>query len=133
MTFVGGEEGLQDEIRRINHLRSSQPEIGHGIVDYASVTLDEVAIYGVVRHLHGVCTVVLVNLSDNAHEVSCTLHGSTLELNEPAYEVYDLWNYQTLAVEGRYDVPVHALALLPLSFQAFHIRVLSLRSIAGHP
>jgi len=127
MTFVGGEDGLEEEIQRANGLRATRPEIARGGTDYTAVAIDQDAIYGVMRRLEEACSVVLVNLSGDTHEVSCALRIADLSPGATTYEVYDLWNEQALQVDGRYDLPASTLSLLPLTFGAFQVRVLSVR------
>ena len=49
MTFVGGETGLEDEIRRMNRLRKELPEARLGRADYEAVQVSDDRIFAVAR------------------------------------------------------------------------------------
>jgi len=83
MTFVGGEEGIEDEVRRVHRLRATLPEVGQGTANYDAVTIDHEAIYAVVRPAEMACTVVLVNMSDQPLETVCRLDTAQLGLGDP--------------------------------------------------
>jgi len=129
MTFVGGEEGIEDEVRRVHRLRATLPEVGQGTANYDAVTIDHEAIYAVVRSAEMACTVVLVNMSDQPLETVCRLDTAQLGLGDALYEVYDAWNDGTL-MAGEYDA-AHGSAMgsLHLAFAAFQPRVLVIRPV----
>src|SRR5207248_106902 len=128
--FVGGEEGLEDDVRRVHRLRATLPEIGRGAANYNAVTVDRDTIYAVVRQIGATCSVLLVNLSDEACETTCTLDSTQLHLGSTYYEVYDAWNDQALDVGMRYAVQGAEMHDLHLTFDAFQPRLLVLRPAA---
>lgn len=69
MMFVGGEQGMVDEIRRVNRLRSTRPELRDGVV--VAQSADDDAIYA-RRHRSALTeAIIAVNLS--AAPVTATL------------------------------------------------------------
>jgi hypothetical protein len=95
MTFVGGEEGLEADIRRIHNLRAS-PAIRYGAVDYDAVSVDHDSVYAVARRVESQACVVLVNLSDVAVSTTCSLDlglGAGVRL-------YDAWADTALEWQG---------------------------------
>jgi Alpha amylase, catalytic domain len=106
MTYVGGETGIEDEVRRVHRLRAELPELRHGIADYDAVTVDHDAIYAVVRRTAERATVVLVNLS--AEFVSCTVSGI-------GASAYDVWNDRPADLGYR-------------TFEPYQIAVLTIRT-----
>jgi hypothetical protein len=64
MSFVGGETGIEDHLRRINLLRRHRPEIQHGAADFDAVEVDQRSVFAVVRRTADrPPALVLVNLS----------------------------------------------------------------------
>jgi glycosidase len=95
MTFVGGEEGLEADIRRIHNLRAL-PAIRYGAVDYDAVSVDHDSVYAVARRAESQACVVLVNLSDVAVSTTCSLDlglGAGVRL-------YDAWADTALEWRG---------------------------------
>lgn len=64
MTFVGGEVGIEDAVRRVNRLRLDSPCFGRGSAEYGSVCAGDDDVYAVVRRFGDSAGLVLVNLSD---------------------------------------------------------------------
>ena len=69
MTYVGGEEGVEDYLRTIHRLRNQRPELQHGVAEFASVRSSRDEIFAVVRGGPGPKCVVLVNMSSQT--LSC--------------------------------------------------------------
>ena len=130
MTFVGGEEGLEDDVRQVHRLRATLSEVGQGVSDYTAVTVDQDTIYAVVRKIGSMCSVLLVNLSDQPCETTCTLDGTQLHLEDMYYGVYDAWNDQALDMGMRYAVQGAEMDHMHLAFDAFQPRLLVLRPAA---
>ena len=65
MMFVGGEKGIEEEIRKINHIRAMRPEIGLGLHDFMTDLSVPEDLF-VVRHKSGESqSVVIINLGQN--------------------------------------------------------------------
>ncbi|MQA02101.1 MAG: DUF3459 domain-containing protein [Streptosporangiales bacterium] len=82
MTFVGGEAGIEPDVRRVHRLRREHPEIRRGVTDYAAVEVDDRAVYAVVRRSGRRCSVVLVNLSATPVDTGCSIDAERLGLGE---------------------------------------------------
>ncbi|MBE3559603.1 MAG: hypothetical protein IMW89_10300 [Ktedonobacteraceae bacterium] len=92
MTYVGGEEGIENEVRKVHHLRATLPEIATGEAVYEALTVDHESIYGVVRQQGEHRSLLLVNLSEQSCRAGCTLDVDSLHLSKGTYRVYDAWN-----------------------------------------
>lgn len=130
MTFVGGEQGIEEWVRRVHRLRAEVPALGRGTADFTAVHADREAIYAVGRRHSGSVAVVLVNIADAPHEAIVTLDRDRLGLGARAYELFDAWNDTALDHRGDYRWTAGDLAALPLRFAAFQPRVLLLRPLA---
>jgi glycosidase len=64
MTYVGGEVGIEDEVRAAAALRREHPNFASGRSDYRSVTAAHDDIYSVIRESAEGRGLLLVNLSD---------------------------------------------------------------------
>lgn len=64
MTYVGGEVGIEDEVRAAAALRKEHPNFARGRSDYRSVTAAHDDVYAVVRESAEGRGLLLVNLSD---------------------------------------------------------------------
>jgi hypothetical protein len=129
MTFVGGEEGIEEDVRRVHRLRKTLPEVAHGATDYDTVSVDHEAVYAVVRRKGTACSVLLVNLSDEAIEATCSIHGERLGLGDTELAVHDAWNDRTLDVDLRFAHPATELGRLRLAFGPYQPRLLVLRHV----
>ncbi|MGH2533613.1 MAG: alpha-amylase family glycosyl hydrolase [Thermomicrobiales bacterium] len=127
MTFVGGECGLEEEIRRVHRLRTTLPEIGHGTADYDAVAADHDAIYAVIRRHGRDSSVLLVNLSDQPAEAVCALAPNRLGLNAGEYTLYDAWNDRAVEVDSRYAGPGDGLREIRVPFGPYEPRLLVVR------
>jgi hypothetical protein len=124
MTFVGGEQGIEAELRRVHALRALLPEIRHGAVDYERVSVDADALYCVLRHAGERATIVVVNTSETTVQASCAVSGSHVPASA---QVLDVWNDEWVtpgrgAGEG---------ARFELTFAPYQARVLVLRDPPG--
>ena len=62
--FVGGESGMEEDLRRTMNLRRERDELRNGAADYSSVSVEDESVFAVVRDAGtAVATLVLVNLS----------------------------------------------------------------------
>lgn len=73
MLFVGGEEGIEADLRQALHLRRSRAELRDGTADYGAVQVSAAEVFAVVRRSGDQATLVLVNLSADAVQVECRL------------------------------------------------------------
>ena len=80
MTFVGGEEQIEDQARAVNRLRAEAPELVTGRSDYACVQVDDDHVYAVVRRSDADLglALVLVNLSEHLIVTGCSLAADVL-------------------------------------------------------
>jgi glycosidase len=62
MTFMGGEDGIEDELRRAHDLRRRLPEIADGTVDFGAVTASSDDVFAVLRESRSGASLVAVNL-----------------------------------------------------------------------
>jgi Alpha amylase, catalytic domain len=108
MTFMGGEDDIEDELRRAHDLRRRLPAIAEGTVDRAAASATSDDVLTVLRESHGATALVAVNVS--AAPVGCevAVRGRRLE-----GELHDHWN----------DEPVDGARL---RFAPFQPRVLRL-------
>ena len=129
MTFVGGEVEVEDDIRRMTHLRAAVPELRLGRVDYDSVRADHDAIFAVAREREGQVSLVLVNLSKA--DVSTTVSLDTALLQPAsAYRVYDAWNDVGLEHSAGYIWSGERLGSFEVAFAPYQARVLMIRPAA---
>lgn len=113
MMFVGGEEGMEDDLRRTLQLRRSRPELREGEADYEGVSVSAKGVFAVVRRVRGQALLVLVNLSADAVRTECKLarekfppvpfdlyHDRTLQpTEEPSTLLVDLPPYELMLIE----------------------------------
>jgi hypothetical protein len=128
MTFVGGEQEIEEELRRVHRLRTTLPEVGHGETDYESVSVDRDEVYAVVRRSGARCALLLVNLSNHSVDACCSLDVGRLHLDDVAYEVYDALNDSALEKGLSYTFSRNDLRNLRCGFDAFQSRLLLLRT-----
>ena len=118
MMFVGGEEGIEDDLVRIARLRDTRLELVVGTTEDGSLDLGSDAVYGAVRSGPTGRAVVLVNLSDRPIATSMAVEAAA----RPGPSVLsDLWGGEQIEVASEHDV-IHA----ELAFEPFQIRVLDL-------
>jgi hypothetical protein len=75
MMFVGGESGMEEDLRRTMSLRRERAELRTGAADYSSVSVEDEAVFAVVRDAAAVATLVLVNVSPRPVTSACRLGG----------------------------------------------------------
>jgi glycosidase len=73
MTFVGGEAGIEDDLRRTLRLRQARSELRVGAARFAAVSVDRPEVFAVVRECGPDATLVLVNLSAEPLTVRATM------------------------------------------------------------
>ena len=78
MTYVGGEAGMETELRRVLSLRH---ELRYAVVDH-DVAVSNDAVYAVVRRVAGKASVVLANLTDATVSCAVAVAGDA---------AYDIW------------------------------------------
>jgi len=125
MTFVGGEDGVEDEVRRVNRLRHEVPEIRDGGADFDAVSASDDRVFAVARVLDGATTLVLVNLSNVAY--ASQVEFDTSVLGAGLFEVADLWGERSLANGDGYVWEPAKLAAFRLDFAPCQVYVLSIR------
>lgn len=129
MTFVGGEVGVEDDIRRMTRLRATLPEIRLGTPNYDAVRADDDAIFAVAREHDGHVAVVLVNLSNDPVDTRVALDTSCLNSTWTAYQVRDVWNDTGVRHPGGYAWSEDDLAAFPIRFDPWQPRVLAIRPV----
>lgn len=87
MTYVGGETGLEPELRRVLRLRQ---ELRGAATDH-DVAVSNESVYAVVRRAAGKAWVVLVNLSDATVTTSVGVTGDA---------AYDVWSERPVDLDG---------------------------------
>jgi glycosidase len=127
MTFVGGETELEDDIRRMNRLRSLVPEIRVGKADYDRIRAQDDRIFAVAREHRGQVSLLLVNLSNGAVATAVSLDASIAQPAKIIYQVHDAWNDVTLDHASGYGWTISDLASFELSFAPYQARVLTIR------
>lgn len=132
MTFVGGEYGIEEEVRRVHRLRATLPEVGRGQTDYEAVSVDRDEIYAVVRGHGAHCALLLVNLSNHPVDTVCSLDVGRFHLDDRAFEIYDAWNDSALGNGLNYTFSRSELQDLRCRFEAFQPRLLVVRPAAEH-
>jgi glycosidase len=87
MSFVGGEQGVEEHLRRVNQLRRDRAEIRDGVADYGAVRVDSPDVFAVARRLPGRDPLlVLVNLSGRRIESAAVLTG--WDMQHPLSDVF---------------------------------------------
>jgi hypothetical protein len=111
MTFMGGEEQIEDELRRAHQLRRSLPELRTGACEYLPDAVSSPGVLAARRYLNGDEALVVINLT--AEPLSCDIAW------EGGDDVYDHWNAERVVAS--------AGGPLPLELAAFQPRVLCRR------
>jgi glycosidase len=89
MTFVGGEIGIEPQVRAVAALRSSRPEFTQGVSVYDAVTVSDPDIYAVVRQSPARSSLLLVNLSDREIATQCALARDPASTSDASRMVAD--------------------------------------------
>ena len=118
MMFVGGEEGIEDDLVTIARLRDEHPELVVGRTVGGAVEVSSDRVYAVVRQGSAGRCLVLVNLGDQVVQ-------TTVTLSDPAQCVAprDLWSGDSVELTSS-DGAVPS----SIRFEPFQIRVLDLTS-----
>lgn len=119
MMFVGGEQGIEDDLRRTLDLRRSRAELRDGEADYGAVRVSAADVFTVVRRLRDQATLVVVNLSASAVRTECTL---TRDNFPPA--PFDLYRGRTLK-------PAADPSVLEVELAAYEVMLVALAPTAG--
>jgi glycosidase len=128
MSFVGGETGIEPEVRRVNRLRHEVPEIRLGTADFDVVAASDDRIFAVARVLEDGISLVLVNLSNAAFTSEVALAPDLVPPG--AVTVRDQWGDRSLAHDGDYTWDAADLASFDLDFAPYQVYVLTIRPAA---
>nr|WP_275588405.1 alpha-amylase family glycosyl hydrolase [Microlunatus panaciterrae] len=118
MMFVGGEQGIEQDLVTIARLRDERPELAGGVSDYTSVTVDNDAVYAVTRRSGTDATLVLVNLSTDSLTVTCRIPTTLVSAGGQDLELRDLYVAETLTAAGGDAAATLAVDLAPLQVRA---------------
>lgn len=129
MTFVGGEEGLEQAVRQIHRLRQTLPELATGSVLYDVLTCEQETVYTAVRQLGAQCTLLLVHLSSSPCTVECTLDSTPLRLPVGTYQLVDVWKEVTSAEQQQLQFSQDKLTTFSLACEPFQIFLFTLRGL----
>lgn len=78
MTFVGGETGMEDDVRRVNRLRVDRPFFADGTSDFTAVRTDSDDVYAVVRSSAAGAGLVVVELGGAPRTVRLDLDACAI-------------------------------------------------------
>jgi hypothetical protein len=132
MTFVGGETGVETELRRANRLRHELPEIRIGRADYDAVRTGDDRLFVVARRSDDAVSLVLVNLASES--VRATVEVDIAMLGDSAaagFLIDDHWNDVSLEGPTGFVWSLDEIAHMMLTFDAYQARVLSIRRAHG--
>lgn len=127
MTFVGGEERIEDDIRHVNRLRHACPEIRLGRADYDAVAVADERVFAVSRVHQGRVSIVLTNLSSDTVRTTCRIAVEGLGLPDGWLRIDDVWNDTSLPGSVDYRWNLQQLRSFPLDFAPYQPRVLMIR------
>jgi glycosidase len=137
MTFVGGEVGLEDDIRRMNRLRAELPEVRIGAADYDAIRADDDRIFAVARVHRGHASLVLVNFSNAEVSTVVTVDNSIVPADRGPCRIRDVWNDIDLSSANgssrTSDRTVDRTGSIAVSFAPYGARVLTIRSMEPRP
>ncbi len=131
MTFVGGEIGVAEEVRRTNRLRVDLSEIRIGRADYDAVRVEDEHIFAVARVLEKNVSLVLVNLSNDLVTSTVALEPSLTANWSGMLQVLDVWNDVAVAGTTGYGWHPDQLDAFELSFAPYQARVLTVRTVTA--
>jgi hypothetical protein len=127
MGFVGGEKGIEAELRLVHALRSELPEIRDGAVDYDVVSVTDDSVYAVLRHSADRATLIAVNVSDAALTTDCKVKPrDALTLED---RTFDAWASEWLPCR----VAADGWLRLELELSPYQARVLILGDPSAAP
>ena len=115
MTFVGGEVGIEDEVRAVHRVRREHPVFAAGRSDHASVRSDDRYVYAVLRSDGPVAGLAVVNLQDDHTITRIEIDTNALEGTPPAV-TQDLLGEGSVSWQQEGAVTAATLTLRP--FQA---------------
>lgn len=118
MTYVGGEVGIEREVRAAAALRRQHPNFARGRSDYRSVMATHDDVYAVIRESAEGRGLLLVNLSDEPVSSSVTLasSGGAQGVPVPIALLGDLEVDWTLDAEGHWTAQVRLDAYQAAAF-----------------
>jgi glycosidase len=131
MTFVGGEVEIEEDIRRMNRLRDTLPEIGNGVAHYDAVRASDEHVFAVAREHAGFVSLVLVNLSNAPVESTVSFDASLLRARTDSFRITDTWNDLDIAHSGDYVWNETDLSSFGIDFPPYGARVLTIRSVTS--
>jgi len=123
MTFVGGEVGIEDAVRRVNRIRAERPAFGRGTSDPDAVDAGDDRVYAVIRRHGGETGLLLVNLSDAPVRIAPSLPPAAGIPDGPALVTPDLlggpvveWGPRTGGGwTAAFELPAWGAVALPLA------------------
>ena len=127
MMFIGGEVAIEEDIRRVNRIKRTIPEIRLGVADYGGISVDSDQVYAVSRVHEGQQSVVLVNLSPTAVQATVTIDTPPGPDSATGYLLHDVWNDTSLPALDGYAWRRDDLGAVALAFEPYGIRVLTIR------
>jgi len=126
MMFVGGEQGIEDDLRTIARLRDSRPELAVGGSDYTAVTVDNPFIYAVLRLGADQRTLVLVNLSTDPTRVRAAVTSVAAGPGSPPPQLDDLYAGRPVTVDVATNEDQETTMHLTLDLPGYEICVVAL-------
>jgi hypothetical protein len=75
MTFMGGEEQIETELRRAHELRRALPELGAGTCEYLPEAASSDDVLVALRRLDDHASLVVINLSSEAVRCDIAVEG----------------------------------------------------------
>lgn len=127
MMFVGGEVGIEEDIRRVNRLRHSIPKIRLCSADYGGIAVADERIYAVARVFDEPRSLVLVNLSGETVPTTCAFADLEGLKSPTGYILRDVWRDESLGYEDGYSWFSAQPGAINLTFAPHQVRVLKLR------
>jgi hypothetical protein len=128
MTFIGGEEGIEEDLRRVHRVRRTVPEFGRGEANYDAVTCTDDGIFAVARYSPEGSSLLLVNLTRNAIATTVSVDTAALRIDrEAAHTVTDAWSDEVLSQSGSWTWPGTALEAFDLQLAPYQVRALTIR------
>lgn len=129
MTFVGGEIGIEEDLRRVHRLRRELPEIRFGDANFDAISIGDRGIYALVRVDGAAISLLLVNLTNDAITTTMNLDINKLGVGPTSvWSIVDSWTGDVWSHLGEYLVRGEALNSFELTFAPYQVRVLTLRS-----
>jgi glycosidase len=89
MTFVGGEVGIEEQVRAVHRLRASSAAFARGASDHDAVDAGDDDVYAVLRRLGRESGVLLVNLSDAERAIRCRVAVPGIDQHRASFSSTD--------------------------------------------